>query len=147
MELSEAKFTKDKGKVFSCFACGGGSTMGYKLAGFDVIGCPIMKKILNILLGVILLITVILTVYAMVAGGSNEAINLNLIWSYILIAVGIATALFTGRLGYGQQFQRHQRNAAFDTSDHRHRRGSLPDRPRTYDRNSGRRERRLLPAS
>ena len=31
--LSEAKFTKDKGKVFSCFACGGGSTMGYKLAG------------------------------------------------------------------------------------------------------------------
>jgi DNA (cytosine-5)-methyltransferase 1 len=25
-------------KVFSCFACGGGSTMGYKLAGFDVLG-------------------------------------------------------------------------------------------------------------
>jgi len=25
--------------AFSCFACGGGSTMGYKLAGFDVIGC------------------------------------------------------------------------------------------------------------
>ena len=23
-------------KVFSCFACGGGSTMGYKLAGCDV---------------------------------------------------------------------------------------------------------------
>lgn len=38
-ELAKAKFTKDKGKVFSCFACGGGSTMGYKLAGFDVIGC------------------------------------------------------------------------------------------------------------
>jgi len=37
--LKEAKFTKDKGKVFSCFACGGGSTMGYKLAGFDVLGC------------------------------------------------------------------------------------------------------------
>ena len=37
-KLSEAVFTKDKGKVFSCFACGGGSTMGYKLAGFDVIG-------------------------------------------------------------------------------------------------------------
>jgi DNA (cytosine-5)-methyltransferase 1 len=37
-KLSDAKFTKDKGKVFSCFACGGGSTMGYKLAGFDVIG-------------------------------------------------------------------------------------------------------------
>lgn len=37
-KLSETTFTKDKGKVFSCFACGGGSTMGYKLAGFDVIG-------------------------------------------------------------------------------------------------------------
>jgi len=37
--LEGAKFTKDKGKVFSCFACGGGSTIGYKLAGFDVIGC------------------------------------------------------------------------------------------------------------
>lgn len=37
--IKDANFTKDKGKVFSCFACGGGSTMGYKLAGFDVIGC------------------------------------------------------------------------------------------------------------
>lgn len=25
-------------KVFSCFACGGGSTMGYKLAGYEVLG-------------------------------------------------------------------------------------------------------------
>lgn len=37
--LRDARFTKDKGTVFSCFACGGGSSMGYKLAGFDVIGC------------------------------------------------------------------------------------------------------------
>ena len=37
--LKDATFTKDKGTVFSCFACGGGSTMGDKLAGFDVIGC------------------------------------------------------------------------------------------------------------
>lgn len=37
--FSDTTFTKDKGQVFSCFACGGGSTMGYKLAGFDVIGC------------------------------------------------------------------------------------------------------------
>lgn len=36
--LKDVNFTKDKGTVFSCFACGGGSTMGYKLAGFDVIG-------------------------------------------------------------------------------------------------------------
>ena len=33
-------------KVFSCFACGGGSSMGYKLAGYEVIGdCEIDKKI------------------------------------------------------------------------------------------------------
>jgi len=38
-KLSEVKFAKDKGIVFSCFAGGGGSTMGYKLAGFDVLGC------------------------------------------------------------------------------------------------------------
>jgi DNA (cytosine-5)-methyltransferase 1 len=37
--LKKANFTKDKGKVFSCFSGGGGSTMGYKLAGYDVIGC------------------------------------------------------------------------------------------------------------
>lgn len=36
--LRDAVFAKNRGKVFSCFACGGGSTMGYKLAGFDVIG-------------------------------------------------------------------------------------------------------------
>jgi len=31
-------------KVFSTFACGGGSTMGYKLAGFDVIGANDIDK-------------------------------------------------------------------------------------------------------
>jgi DNA (cytosine-5)-methyltransferase 1 len=37
--LSDLEKVKKNGlKVFSCFACGGGSTMGYKLAGFDVIG-------------------------------------------------------------------------------------------------------------
>ena len=47
--LSDTQFHKDKGSVFSCFACGGGSTMGYKLAGFDVIGCnEIDKKLVDI---------------------------------------------------------------------------------------------------
>ena len=36
-------------KVFSCFACGGGSTMGYKLAGCEVVGCceidPAMNRV------------------------------------------------------------------------------------------------------
>jgi DNA (cytosine-5)-methyltransferase 1 len=47
--LKDAIFTKDQGKVFSCFACGGGSTMGYKLAGFDVLGCnEIDKKMIEV---------------------------------------------------------------------------------------------------
>ena len=46
--LKDAVFAKDKGKVFSCFACRGGSTMGYKLAGFDVLGCnEIDAKMMN----------------------------------------------------------------------------------------------------
>ena len=43
------KVQKNGKKVFSCFSCGGGSSMGYKLAGFTVIGCceidPRMLKI------------------------------------------------------------------------------------------------------
>jgi DNA (cytosine-5)-methyltransferase 1 len=37
-KLSDGYPEKNGYKVFSCFACGGGSTMGYKRAGFDVIG-------------------------------------------------------------------------------------------------------------
>lgn len=38
-KLSDLKKVNRHGQsVFSCFSCGGGSTMGYKLAGFDVIG-------------------------------------------------------------------------------------------------------------
>ena len=36
--LAGATFAKNRGRVFSCFSGGGGSTMGYKLAGLDVIG-------------------------------------------------------------------------------------------------------------
>lgn len=36
---------KNSYKVFSCFACGGGSSMGYKLAGYEVVGdCEIDKE-------------------------------------------------------------------------------------------------------
>lgn len=42
-------YPKDKNglKVFSCFACAGGSTMGYKLAGCDVVGCLEIDKRMN----------------------------------------------------------------------------------------------------
>lgn len=43
-KLANTTFTKDKGTVFECFASGGGSTMGWKLAGFDVIGCNEIDK-------------------------------------------------------------------------------------------------------
>lgn len=38
---SFSDYPKEKNglKVFSCFACGGGSTMGYKLTGCEVLGC------------------------------------------------------------------------------------------------------------
>ena len=37
--LTDLKDIKPNGyKVFSCFHCGGGSTMGYKLSGFEVLG-------------------------------------------------------------------------------------------------------------
>lgn len=48
-----ADYPKEKNglKVFSCFACGGGSTMGYKLAGCEVLGCceidPKMNEVFN----------------------------------------------------------------------------------------------------
>lgn len=38
--LSDLDKVKKSGlKVFSCFSCGGGSSMGYKLAGYEVLGC------------------------------------------------------------------------------------------------------------
>ncbi|EUJ30110.1 DNA cytosine methyltransferase [Listeria grayi] len=38
-KLSDLKqMTKHQNKVFSCFSCGGGSSMGYKLAGYEVVG-------------------------------------------------------------------------------------------------------------
>lgn len=49
-KLSDLKKVKKNGlKVFSTFACGGGSTMGYKLAGYSVIAAndidPLMRKV------------------------------------------------------------------------------------------------------
>jgi DNA (cytosine-5)-methyltransferase 1 len=48
--LSDLKNIKKNGlKVFSCFACGGGSSMGYKLSGYTVLGCnEIDKKMMDI---------------------------------------------------------------------------------------------------
>lgn len=58
-----------------------------------------MKKILNILLGVLMAITAILLVYALVTGGSNAAISVNLMWGYFLIVFSVCAALFCAGFG------------------------------------------------
>jgi DNA (cytosine-5)-methyltransferase 1 len=45
--LKDLPKTQNGIKVFSCFAGGGGSSMGYKLAGCDVIGCLEIDKKMN----------------------------------------------------------------------------------------------------
>lgn len=54
-----------------------------------------MKKFVNTLLVVLLVITVVLTLYAVFSSpeGLNAAISLNIIWCYILLAGAIAIAL------------------------------------------------------
>lgn len=58
-----------------------------------------MKKILNILLGVLMAITAILLIYAVATGGSETAIGLNLIWGYFLFVFAIAAAIFCAVFG------------------------------------------------
>lgn len=43
-KISDGYPEKNGYNVFSCFACGGGSTMGYKKSGFTVLGCNEIDK-------------------------------------------------------------------------------------------------------
>ncbi len=58
-----------------------------------------MKKILNILLGILMAITAVLMIYAVSTGGSEAAVSLNLIWGYFLFAAAIAAAIFCAIFG------------------------------------------------
>lgn len=58
-----------------------------------------MKKILNVLLGILMAITVVLLVYALATGGSEASIGLNLMWGYALFVFAIATAIFCAVFG------------------------------------------------
>lgn len=58
-----------------------------------------MKKVMNILLGILMVITLALLVYAIASGGSQEAISINLMWGYFLFVVAIAAALFCAIFG------------------------------------------------
>ncbi|HJI19888.1 hypothetical protein [Alistipes sp.] len=58
-----------------------------------------MKKILNILLGIVMVVTVALLLYAIISGGSEPAISLNLLWGYFLLVFAVLSALFCALLG------------------------------------------------
>ena len=58
-----------------------------------------MKKVMNILLGVLMVITIVLLVYAIATGGSEAAISVNLIWGYFLFVFAIAAAIFCAIFG------------------------------------------------
>ena len=54
---------------------------------------------MNILLGVLMVITIVLLVYAIATGGSEAAISANLMWGYFLFVAAIAAALFCAIFG------------------------------------------------
>lgn len=58
-----------------------------------------MKKILNILLGILMAITAVLLVYALATGGSDASISLNLVWGYFLFVFAVAAAIFCAVFG------------------------------------------------
>ncbi len=58
-----------------------------------------MKKILNVILGIMLVVTVILLVYAIATGGSEASVSINLIWTYMLFVFAVAVALFCAVFG------------------------------------------------
>ena len=58
-----------------------------------------MKKILNILLGVLMAITVVMMAYAIFTGGSDAAISANLVWGYVLMVLAICSVLFCAVYG------------------------------------------------
>ena len=58
-----------------------------------------MKKLLNILLGVLMAITIVVTAYAILSGGADAAISVNLVWGYVLMALAICSVLFCAVYG------------------------------------------------
>ena len=73
-----------------------------------------MKKILNIILGILLAVMAVLGIYAIATGGSEAAISLNLIWCYFLLALAVFTAIFCAVFGMIDAFDAIQ--AAGDIS-------------------------------
>lgn len=53
-----------------------------------------MKKMLNILLGLLFAITAVMVGWAVISGGAEVAISCNLIWGYVLLVVAIVSVLW-----------------------------------------------------
>lgn len=58
-----------------------------------------MKKMLNILLGLLFAITAIMVGWAVVSGGSEVAISWNLVWGYALLVIALVSVLMTAIKG------------------------------------------------
>ncbi|MFI3283094.1 MAG: hypothetical protein SNG10_06210 [Rikenellaceae bacterium] len=58
-----------------------------------------MKNILNFLLGIMLVATVGLAIYAGATGGADAAIGTNLMWAYILLGLALVAAVICGFAG------------------------------------------------
>ena len=58
-----------------------------------------MKKILNILLGLLFAITAVMVGWAVVSGGSEVAISWNLVWGYALLVGAIVCVLWAAVKG------------------------------------------------
>ncbi len=80
-----------------------------------------MKKILNIILGILLAVMAVLGIYAIATGGSEAAISLNLIWCYFLLALAVFTAIFCAVFGMIQNPSGNQGHDYFARADHRDR--------------------------
>lgn len=61
-----------------------------------------MKKILSVLLGTLMAITVVVTGYAIATNGSQESISANLVWGYVLMAVALCSVLLCTVYGMAQ---------------------------------------------
>ena len=58
-----------------------------------------MKKMLNILLGLLFALTAALVGWAVVSGGNEVAISWNLVWGYALLVVAIVSVLISAIKG------------------------------------------------
>lgn len=53
-----------------------------------------MKKMLNILMGVLFAVTLAMVAWAVVSGGAEVAISWNLIWGYVLLVGAVVSVLW-----------------------------------------------------